>query len=123
MCASTLSSIKKYGEAVKMVGKTFLSGKGQTLDDYISYIQQPGHHGDELSLHLCAQMCQKQIAVIMKTGLVIGKLNNDCEDFIRISDCNMVLVYLGRGVFRGTKESSFTYSYQTSITKNKTAYI
>ena len=55
--AHLIKYIEKYGETVKVVGKTFLSGKGQTLDDYISYIKQPRNHGDELSLHLCTCMC------------------------------------------------------------------
>ena len=108
VCAHLIKYIEKCGKAVKVIGKTFLSGKGQTLDDYISYIQQPRNHEDELSLHLCACMCQKQVAVITKTGVwYTGKLNNNCDDFIQISDCDMVLVYLGRGIFRGTNEKPF----------------
>ena len=100
----------KYGEAVKYEGKTFLSGKGQTLQDYIDYMKQPGNKGDELSLHLCAHMCQKQVAVITKTNFYYtGKLNNSCNDFIQISDCDMVLVYLEKGVFHGTKEKPFLH--------------
>ena len=100
----------KYGEAVKYVGKTFLSGKGQTLDNYIAYMKEPGNKGDELSLHLCTGMCQKQVAVVTKTNVYYtGKLNNSCDDFIQISDCDMVLVYLGKGVFHGTKEKPFLH--------------
>ena len=36
-----------------------------------------------------------------------GKLNNDCEDFIRISDCDMEFVYLGRGFSGEARKSSF----------------
>ena len=65
----------KFGEAVKYVGKTFLSGKGQTLDDHIVYMKEPGNKGDELSLHLCAHMCQKQVAVVTKRNVYYtGKL-------------------------------------------------
>ena len=97
----------RYGETVKCVGKTFLLGKGQTLQDYISYMKEPGNKGDELSFHLCTCMCQKQVAVITKTNVYYtGKLNS-CDDFIQISDCDMVLVYLGKGIFRGTKEKPF----------------
>ena len=56
----------KYGDAVKHIGKTFLSGKGQTLQDYNDYMKQPGNRGNELSLHLYAHMCQKEVAVITK---------------------------------------------------------
>ena len=97
----------RYGEAVKVVGKTFLLGEGQTLQDYILYMKEPGN---ELSLHLCTCMCQKQFAVITKTNVYyIGKLNNSCDDFIQISDCDMVPVYLGKDVFCGTKEKHFLH--------------
>ena len=100
----------KYGEAVKHVGKTFLSGKGQTLENYIAYMKEPGNKGDELSLHLCTRMCQKKVAVVTKTNVYyIRKLNNSYDDFIQISVCDMVLVYLGKGVFHGTKEKPFLH--------------
>ena len=100
----------KYGKAVKYVGKTFLSGKGQTLEDYIAHMKEPGNKGDELSLHLCAHMCQKQVAVVTKTIVYYtGKLNNSCDDFIQISDCDMVPVYFSKGAFRGTKEKPFLH--------------
>ena len=35
--------------------------------------------------------------------------NYSCDDFIQISDCDMVLVYLGKGVFHGTKEKPFLH--------------
>ena len=96
----------KYGEVVKYVGKTFLLGMGQTLEDYIAYMKEPGNKGDELSLHIC----QKQVAVVTKTNIYYaGKLNNSCNDFIQISDCDMVPVYLGKGVFCGTKEKPFLH--------------
>ena len=60
--------INKYPEAVQYVGKTFLNGKGQKLQDYTAYMQQPGNRGDELSLYICARMCTKHIAVITKTS-------------------------------------------------------
>ena len=73
-------------------------------------MKEPGNKGDELSLHLCTHMCQKQVAVVMKTNIYYtGKLNNSCNDFIQILDCDMVLVYLGKGVFRGTKEKPFLH--------------
>ena len=76
----------RYGEAVKIMGKTFLVGKSQPLEDYIAYMKEPGNWGDELSLHLCIHMCQKQVAAITKTNVCYtGKLNNSCDDFIQIS--------------------------------------
>ena len=55
-------------------------------------------------------MCQKQVAVVSKTNVYCtGKLNNNCDDFIQISDCGTVLVYLGKGVFHGTKEKPFLH--------------
>ena len=64
--AHFIKYVEKYSEAVKVVGKTFLSGKGQTLDNYISYIQQPGNHGDELSLHLCAHCAKSKLLLLPK---------------------------------------------------------
>ena len=73
-------------------------------------MKEPGNKGDELSLHLCTCMYQKQVAIITKTNIYYtGKLNNSCDDFIQISDCDMVLVYLGKGVFWGTKEKLFLH--------------
>ena len=94
----------------KYVGKIFLLGKGQTLEDYIAYMKEPGNKGVELSLHLCTHMCQKQIAVVTKTNVsYTGKLNNSCNDFIQILDCDMVLVHLGKGAFHGTNEKPFLH--------------
>ena len=41
--------IERYASAVRYVGKVFLSGKGQTLDDYVGFMSSEGNHGDELS--------------------------------------------------------------------------
>ena len=110
ICTHLTKYITKYGEAVKYVGKTFLSGKGQTLEDNISYMKKPRNKGDELSLHLCTNICQKQVAFVTKTNVYYtGKLNNSCDYFIQILDCDMVLVYLGKGVFCGTKEKPFLH--------------
>ena len=73
-------------------------------------MKKTGNKGDELSLHLCAHMCQKQVAVITKTNIYYTrKLNNSCDDFIQILHCDMVLVYLGKDVFHGTKEKPFLH--------------
>ena len=48
-------------------------------------------------------MCTKQIAVITKTSIwYTGKLD-DRVNFISLSDVDLILVYLGKNVFRGTK--------------------
>ena len=96
--------IEKYSETVKYVRKTFLSGKGQTLQDYTAYLQQPGNCGDELSLYLCARMCTKHIAVITKTSVWYTGKFHDGKDFIGLNDVDLILVYLGKGVFCDPKE-------------------
>ena len=71
----------------------------ETLQDYTAHMQQPGNHGDELSLHLCARMCTKHITVITKTSVWYTGKFNDGKDFIGLNDVDLVLVYLGKGVF------------------------
>ena len=54
-------------------------------------------------ISLCTRMCTKQIAVITKTSIwYTGKLD-DRVNFISLSDVDLILVYLGKNVFRGTK--------------------
>ena len=94
--------IERYTSAVKYVGKVFLSGKGQTLEEYVGFMSSEGNCGDELSLYLTTRMCSKQIAVITKTSIWYpGKLD-DGVDFVSLSDVDLILVYLGKNVFRGT---------------------
>ena len=96
--------IKRYDRAVKYVGKDFLTRKGLTLEDYFDFMSVPGNRGDELSLYLAARMCSKQVAVITKNDIrYTGKLNNDEEAFISLDDIDLILVYLGKNVFRATK--------------------
>ena len=96
--------IKRYDRAVKYVGKDFLTRKGLTLEDYLDFMSVPGNHGDELSLYLAARMCSKQVAVITKNDIwYTGKLDNDEEAFISLDDVDLILVYLGKNVFRATK--------------------
>ena len=95
--------IKRCASAVKYVGKDFLSRKGQMLDDYANFMAIERNRGDELSLYLAARMCCNHVAVIMKSSIwYVGKLDNG-EDFISLSDIDLILVYLVKGVFRGTK--------------------
>ena len=49
--------MNRYASAVKYVSKTFLLGKGQTLEDYTEFMSVPGNWGDEHSLYLCARKC------------------------------------------------------------------
>ena len=80
-----------------------MSGKDQMLEDYMGFTSAEGNCGDELSLHVAAKMCCKQIAVIHKTCIwYTGKLDNG-EDFISLSDFDLILIYLGKDLFRGTK--------------------
>ena len=96
--------IKRYDRAVKYVGKDFLTRKGLKLEDYLDFMSIPGNRGDELSLYLVARMCSKQVAVITKNDIwYTGKLDNDEEAFISLDDVDLVLIYLGKNVFRGTK--------------------
>ena len=77
--------------------------KGQMLDNYVDYMSIEGNHGDKLSLYLSTRMFSKQIAVIMKTSVwYMEKLDNR-EDFISLSDIDLILIYLGKGVFKGMK--------------------
>ena len=96
--------IKRYNRAVKYVGKDFLTRKGLTLKDYLDFMSVPGNRGDELSLYLAARMCSKQVAVITKNDIwYTGKLDNDEEAFISLDDVDLVLIYIGKNVFRATK--------------------
>ena len=86
------------------MGKDFLTRKGLTLEDYLDFMSVPGNHGDEMSLYLAARMCSKQVVVITKNDIsYTGKLDNDEEAFISLDDFDLVLVYLGKNVFRATK--------------------
>ena len=86
------------------MGKDFLTRKGLTLEDYLDFMSVPGNCGDELSLYLVARMCNEQVAVITKNDIwYTGKLDNNEEAFITLEDVDLVLVYLGKNVFRATK--------------------
>ena len=48
-------------------------------------------------------MCCKLVAVITKSSIwYVGKLDNGV-DFISLSDADLILIYVGKDVFRGTK--------------------
>ena len=49
-------------------------------------------------------MCSKHVAVITKNDIwYTGKLDNDEEGFISLDDVDLILIYLGKNVFRATK--------------------
>ena len=81
-------------------------------------MQQPGNCGDELSLYLCARMCTKHIAIIMKTSVWYTGKFNDGEDFIGLNDVDLILVYLGKGVFWETKERPILAFHPVPVPKN-----
>ena len=71
----------KYGEAVKYVGKTFLLGKGQTLEDYIAYMKEPGNKGMNfhyIYAHVCArnklQLSPKQMFTTQKNSTTVAMI-------------------------------------------------
>ena len=81
-----------------------MTRKGLTLEDYLDFMSVPGNCGDELSLYLVTRMCSKQVAVITKNDIwYTEKLDNDEEAFISLDDVDLILVYLGKNVFRATK--------------------
>ena len=75
------------------VAEEYLSRKGQTLDDYLDYIKQPGNKDDELALHIMACMANISTIVVTKTG-VWSTFNGE------VSDAELVLVYLGKSTFQ-----------------------
>ena len=81
-------------------------------------MQQPGNHGEKLSLYLCARMCTKHIAVITKTSVWYTGKFNDGKDFIGLNDVDLILVYLGKGVFWETKERPAHSFHPVPVPKN-----
>ena len=81
-------------------------------------MQQPGNRGDRLSLYLCASMCTKYIAIITKTSVWYTGKFNDGKDFIGVNDVDLILVYLGKGVFQETKERITRAFNPVPVSKN-----
>ena len=75
------------------VAEEYLSRKGQTLDDYLEYIKQPGNKGDKLVLSIMACMANISTIVVTKTG-VWSTFDGD------VSDAELVLVYLRKSMFQ-----------------------
>ena len=59
--------IKENAEKVKQIAEPFLSKTKLTLDAYVTFMEKPGHHGDELALHLLAVMDRIHYCIFMKT--------------------------------------------------------
>ena len=89
--------MKENTDKVERIAQTFLSKKKLTLDAYIAFMEQPGHWGDELALHLLAVMNQIHYCIIMKTQVFYSHLS-----FSSPSDVHIKLVYLGNSIFRDT---------------------
>ena len=62
--------IREHRANIEVVARDFLKRKGQSLEDYLEFIQHPGHRGDELSVYLLTRMGNRAISVITKTGYV-----------------------------------------------------
>ena len=78
--------------------------KGLAVEDFIAYISKPNNHGDELSLYLSSRMVQKHLCVIGHDNIWYTSY---CETGqINVEDCHTVLIYLGGGTVRDTKQIS-----------------
>ena len=97
MCQALILFMKENIDKVEQIAQPFLSKKKLTLDAYIAFMEQPGHQGDELALHLLAVMNQIHYCIIMKTQLFYNHLT-----FSSPSDVHIKLVYLGNSIFRDT---------------------
>ena len=90
--------IKENTEKVKLIAKPFLKRKKLTLDAYIAFMEQPGHQGDELALHLLAVMNKIHYCIITKTKVYYSHPTA----FPSPSAVHIILVYLGNSIFRDT---------------------
>ena len=89
--------MKENIDKVEQIAQPFLSKRKLTLDAYIAFMEQPGHRGDELALHLLTVMNQIHYCIIMKTQVFYSHLT-----FSSPSDVHIKLVYLGNSIFRDT---------------------
>ena len=87
--------LETHEEAILQVAGEFLSRKGTTISDYRNFIKEAGHRGDELAVYLLARMANLAIIVITKHG-VWSTFDGS------VNEADVVLVYLGRSVFRDT---------------------
>ena len=94
--------IQTNEDGIKIVSEEYLKHKGQTLNDYLEFTKVPGNKGNELALHLLACMMNFKVIIIMKTGYWSTVV--DCD----ILSADIVLVYLGKSMFRDTVPISTT---------------
>ena len=79
--------IREHGNDTDDIAEDFLKRKGQSLiPDYLDFLQQPGHWGDELAMYLLAHMGNTAICVVTKQA--IGVHLRGAEE------ADIVLVYL-----------------------------
>ena len=93
--------IKDNKQLVDIISREFLGNKGLSIDDYIGYISKPFNHGDVLALHLLTRMGNIQIAVIGHASIWYTHTSK-LEDTSPIAT-DLILVYLGKNIFRCTK--------------------
>ena len=89
--------MKENIDKVEQIAQPFLNKKKLTLDADIAFMEQPGHWGDELALHLLAVMNQIHYCIIIKTQVFYSH-----PTFSSPSDVDIKLVYLGNSIFRDT---------------------
>ena len=89
--------IKENTEQVKLIAEPFLKRKKLSLDAYIAFMEQPGHWGHELSLHLLAVMNKIHYCIITKPQVYYNH-----QGFPSPSAMYITLVYLGNSIFRNT---------------------
>ena len=88
--------IRKHGNDIDDIAQDFLKRKSQSLIlDYLDFIQQPGHWGDELAVYLLACMGNRAIFVVTKKGYW-STFEGGAEE------ADIVLVYLGHSIFCDT---------------------
>ena len=90
--------MKENIEKVEQIAEPFLSKKKLTFDAYIAFMEQPGHWGDELALHLLAVMNQIHYCIVTKTKVFYSHPTA----FSSPSAMHITLVYLGNSIFRDT---------------------
>ena len=62
--------IRGHGNNIEEITEDFLKRKvtQSLIPDYLDFIQQPRHWGDELAVYWLAQMVNRAICIVMKTG-------------------------------------------------------
>ena len=115
MCQALILFIKENTEKVKLIAEPFLERKKLALDAYIAFMEQPGHQGHELALHLLAVMNQIHYCIITKTKVCYSHPTA----FPSPSAVHITLVYLGNSIFRDTMTLSKKCSQPPHIDFNQ----